>query len=145
MAEDTLKFPDFLKRDRDPNKPLPSWVQTKGQADAPREWAKPKPYVPAVKIKAPTIEDELVAAGFTLKVKPASVAREPKREKGEQGVGRAGTAAEQVRGMIREAMATGKDIAFVIQRVKTELSFGDAKANRYVTENWARIEKAKGK
>ena len=50
-------------------------------------------------------------------------------------------AVEQVRAMIRDAMANNKTIDDVIARAKTELGMGNAQAKTYVTENWTRVSK----
>lgn len=134
---DDLQFPAHLKREYVKGAELPAWVLRKGAQNAPRVWAPIKHYVPAA--SDTTTVETVVAA-----VKRNAAPKAPKVVAGAQGVGRAGTAAEQVRGYIREAMAAGRTIDTVIAKVKESMGFSDAKANRYVTENWAKLEK-KGK
>lgn len=119
--------------DAAPNAELPAWIRRAGQASAPRDW---------VPIRAQEERKTTVQAPAA---KPATVAAPTVSklvQEGAQGIGRAGTVAEQVREMIREAMAKDLTVESVIERCKTELGFADSKAKRYATENWERVKKA---
>lgn len=119
-------------RNATPGAELPAFVRRAGQGTINREWAPIRR------------REELTTTVQAPIEKPATVTTPtpPKRVQGEQGIGRAGTTAEQVRAMIREAMRNNLTVEVVIERCKTELGFADSKAKRYATENWERVKKA---
>lgn len=134
IVADDLQFPAFLKREFVKDAPLPAWIEQRGHSTVARQWAPIRHYVPTASAQT-TVQAVVAAVKHTAAPKPAKVVA------GAQGVGRAGTAAEQVRGHIRAAMTAGQTIETVIAKVKSEMGFSDAKATRYVTENWAKLEK----
>lgn len=157
--DDDLRIPAFLDRreyDADGKmiqKPIPSWVITAGSAVQPRQWAPIKTREVRAAERAAAVAKETndgvdlfqkITGSFKpLKPpkadKPAAVPKEPGRARVE---GRPGTRAEVVRGYIREAMAKGETPESVMLRCGAEpLNMREKEAQRYVTENWARVLK----
>lgn len=113
-------FP-FGKYDR--NAELPSWVVRNGERPKMNFVTRTPEHKPKIEIVKPVAKTEVKAA------EPKAVAA--------KGLSKA----EQVRSMIRDAMANNKTIDDVIARAKTELGMGNAQAKTYVTENWTRVSK----
>lgn len=115
----------------DRTKPLPSWVLRNGERPAvnfvSRPYTGPVPTAKSVQKPAKTTQDTTAKSPSIETTKPAAAKTMSK--------------AEQVRAMIREALAANKTVDDVIARAKNELSMGNAQAKTYVTENWARVTK----
>ena len=157
--DDDLEIPSFLdRREYDAEgkmitKPLPSWVITSGRSAEPRQWAPIKSReqrrIEAAAAASDTVNDgpdlfqKITGAFKPLKppkaAKPVAAPKPPSRPRAE---GRPGTRAEVVRGYIREAMAAGQTPESVMARACSEpLNMRVKEAERYVTENWARVLK----
>lgn len=107
------------------NAPLPSWVLRNGER--PKLNFVTRSPAPA-ETKPAKVEVKTLPTVTQTTVKPM--------------VAKAMSKAEQVRSMIRAAMAVNKSIDDVIAQAKAELGMGNAQAKTYVTENWARVSKA---
>lgn len=135
IAHDDLEIPAFLDRrkyDADGKliRKTPEELR-RLLGNGERVWVMPKGNIP------------VATAASVVRAPKVSVPKEPKLVKGAGGVGRAGTTAEKVREMIRAAMAANLTPESVMARARAELGMGDAQSKRYVTENWARVLKAK--
>ena len=117
----------------DKNKPLPSWVLRAGERPAMTF------VTPAVR---PTARPAKSIQTPPTPVQPTDMPNSaPTTPVVKTAAGKGMSKAEQVRTMIRDAMATNKTIDDVIARAKSELGMGNAQAKTYVTENWTRVAK----
>ena len=112
----------------DPGRALPSWVLRAGE----------RPKTTFVTRSQPAVAKP---AATTEQVTHVAKVEQPKVAETKHSTAKTMSKAEQVRAFIREALAANKTIDDVIARAKNELGMGNAQANTYVTENWARVTK----